>query len=88
MQRAVGRKKQRAHWKEESVKSCQLEQSEDSADDSPRGVMPWGTYSACVEINTPQGERKDAKHAKFGKNTLTADLRKLPQTREQQSAWR
>ncbi len=23
---------------------------------SPRGVRPWGSYSACVEINTPQGE--------------------------------
>ncbi len=22
----------------------------------PRGVRPWGSYSACVEINTPQGE--------------------------------
>jgi len=22
----------------------------------PRGVRPWGSYSACVEINTPRGE--------------------------------
>ena len=25
-------------------------------DDSPRGVTPWGAYSACVEINPPQDE--------------------------------
>ena len=34
--------------------------------DSPRGVTPWEAYSACVEINTPQGEREVAKDAKFG----------------------
>jgi len=44
-------------------------------DDSPRGVTARPSWIVSTSANTPQGEREDTKHAKFGeirKNFLCA----------------